>query len=238
MDNEELVKLYQDGDNKALNDLIELNRGIVYKIANKYKRVNRRYDIDSIEVPEDLVQAGYLGLIEAAQRYRFDIENKAKFITYSVYWIEREIYFCANGRGDKEVYNNKFYNECSSLNISIGSDNDTELETIIEDTEHGFENVEDKLYLMNLRKELEGVMQTQNTLKEREVLKLRYGWNTSTMTLNDIGEIFNIPGNTVRNIEHAALRKLRNSMWAKKNMKEFAELGYIEAYYIKQWNWS
>lgn len=216
MTNEELVQLYQNGDNKALDKLIEQNKGIVYKIANKYKYVNRRYDKDSQEVPEDLVQAGYLGLIEAAQRYKFDCENRAQFITYAVYWISREIHTCVNGRGDKETFNNKFYSECGSLNVLVGEDNDMELGELIEDIDYGFENIEEKLFLMNLRKELEEVMQAHNTLEQREVLKFKYGWNTTPMTLNDIADIFNITKDKVKSIEHMALRRLRNSMWAKK----------------------
>lgn len=53
------------------------------------------------------------------------------------------------------------------------------------------------------------------------------------MTLNDIGEIFGITNNKVRNIEGMALRKLRNSGWAMKNIKEFAELGYIDDFYLE-----
>lgn len=72
-----------------------------------------------------------------------------------------------------------------------------------------------------------------NKLEEREVLKFRYGWNTAPMSLNDIGDILSITNNRVRNIEDMALRKLRNSRWAIKNIKEFAELGYIDNFYLE-----
>lgn len=186
MSNEELVKLYQSGDNKALDKLIGQNKGIVYKIANKYKYVNRRYDKDSQEVPEDLVQAGYLGLIEAAQRYKFDCENRAQFITYAVYWISREIHTCVNGRGDKETLNNKFYNECGSLNVLVGEENDMELGELIEDVDYGFENVEEIEFIRKLRSQLEEAMKQANTLREREILKFRYGWDASILNLREI----------------------------------------------------
>ena len=35
MSNEELVQLYQNGDKKALEKLIQANTGIINKIANK-----------------------------------------------------------------------------------------------------------------------------------------------------------------------------------------------------------
>lgn len=226
MNNEELVKLYQSGDNKALEELILANEGVIYKIANKYNGINRELEL------EDLYQNGVLGFIAAAKKYKFDIEKKAKFITYAVRYIDRYIHRGVNGGSSKDISNNKLYNSCTSLNIPIGEENDMELGELIEDIDYGFENIEEKLFLMNLRNELEEVMQSHNTLEQREVLKFKYGWNTSPMTLNDIAGIFNIPKNKAKSIEHMALRRLRNSMWAKKNMREFAELGYIDDFYL------
>ncbi|MGG7058385.1 sigma-70 family RNA polymerase sigma factor [Clostridium tertium] len=227
MSNEELVQLYQNGDNKALDELIQANTGIINKIANKYDGINRELEFD------DLFQNGVLGLIAAAKKYKFDIENKAKFITYAVHYIDRYIHRCVNGGTSKEIGNNKLYSSCTSLNITTGEEGEKkELGEFIEDIDHGFENIEEKLFLKNLRKELEELMQTHNTLEQREILKFKYGWNTTPMKLEDIANILGITINKVNNIEHMALRKLRNSMWAKKNMREFAEFGYIDKFYL------
>ena len=225
--NEELVKLYQNGDKKALEDLIQANIGIINKIANKYNGINRELELD------DLFQNGVLGLIKASEKYDFNNKNKAKFITYAVFYIDRYIYGSVNGWSSKEIENNKFYKSCISINIPVGEEADgREIEDTIEDVDYGYENIEEKLFISNLRNELEKVMQECNTLEQREILKYRYGWNTKPMTLNEIANIFNITGNKVRLTESAALRKLRNSMWVKKNMNKLAELGYIDKYYI------
>lgn len=227
MNNEELVQLYQNGDNKALEELIQANTGIIKKIAIKYNGINRELEFD------DLFQNGVLGLIAAAKKYKFDIEKKAKFITYAVFYIDRYIHRSVNGGSSKEIGNNKLYNSCTSLNIPIGEEGEIrQLEDIIEDIDYGFENVEEKVYLQKLRADLEGAMIDFNKLEEREVLKFRYGWNTPPMSLNEIGDIFNMTGNKVRNIECRALSKLRNSRWAIKNIKEFADLGYIDKFYL------
>lgn len=227
MSNEELVQLYQDGDNKALEELIVSNERIIYKIANKYNGINRELEL------EDLYQNGVLGLITAAKKYDFNNEKKAKFITYAVYYINRYINNSVNGWGTREASNNKFYNSCISLNIPTGEEGETrELGEFIEDIDYGFENIEEKLFLKNLKKELEEVMQTYNTLEQREILKLKYGWNTIPMALNDIGDILGITSNKVRSIESLALRKLRHSSWAMNNIKVFAELGYIDKFYL------
>ena len=228
--NEELVRLYQEGNENVLEELIELNIGIIKKLAIKYDGINRELEFD------DLFQSGVLGLIKAAKKYKFDIEKRAKFITYAVYYIDRYIHSCVNGRTTKDVENNKFYHQCASLNKPTGEDEETELGDSVADKDYGFENIEEKLFIVNLRKELEEVMQDQNTLEQREVLKLRYGWNSNPMTLNEIGEVFNITGNKARLIERTALRKLRGSKWARENKKELEELGYIKGYYLDLFN--
>lgn len=226
MSNEELVQLYQEGNKKVLEELIERNNKIIYKIANNYNGVNRELEI------EDLFQNGVLGLIKATEKYNFNNEKKAKFITYAIHYINRYINNCVNGTSIKEVENNKFYHQCTSLNKPNGEDGEIELEDCIEDIDYGFENIEEKIFIAKLRKELEEVMESANTLRQREVLKMRFGWNSKPMTLNEIGEIFNVSDTRVRDIEKSALRKLRNSTWAIKNMKEFEELGYINKFYL------
>ncbi|WP_195949276.1 sigma-70 family RNA polymerase sigma factor [Clostridium saudiense] len=226
MSNEELVKLYQDGDKSALDELIQANTGIISKIANRYNGINRELEFD------DLFQNGVIGFIKAVEKYNPNHEKKAKFITYAVFYIDRYIYGCVNGWSSKDTGNNELYNSCTSLNIPIGEDETEEIIDFIEGVDYGFENIEENIFLSNLRDELEKVMQEHNTLEQREVLKYRYGWNIEPMTLNDIADIFNITGNKVRNIESMALRKIRNSSWAKEHIKEFAELGYIDSFYL------
>ena len=225
MTNEELVQKYQNGDVNALDELIGDNSRIVYKIAIKYDGVNRELEVG------DLIQEGILGLIEAAKRYDFNNEKKAKFITYAVYYIDRYIYRAVNGNSTKEKGNNEFYHNCSSLNVPVGEEG-TELGDLIEGVDYGYENIEEKIFLNNLRKELEELMITHNTLEQREVLKFKYGWNTTPMKLDDIGEILGVTRDKVRKIEYNAIKKLRHSSWAIKNIKNFAELGYISDFYL------
>lgn len=227
MSNEELVELYQSGDNKALETLIENNKRIIYKIANKYNGINKVMDID------DLKQNGVLGLIKAAQKYDFNNEKKAKFITYAVYYIDRFIYTCVNGYSSRGEGNTKFYNSCTSLNVPIGEEGETaELGDLIECEDYGFENIEEEVYLKQLREQLEESMEQYNTLEERQILKFRYGWNTKIMTLNEVAEILDITGERVRQKENMALRKLRNSKWGRINAKGFLELGYIDEFFL------
>jgi RNA polymerase primary sigma factor/RNA polymerase sporulation-specific sigma factor len=64
-------------------------------------------------------------------------------------------------------------------------------------------------------------MNKYNTLKEREILKLHYGWdNSKCMTLEEIGEIFNITGQQIRQSEVRAMRKIRQTPWGRKKSIE------------------
>lgn len=57
--------------------LVESNQRLVYKIARKFKVTPFEYD--------DLVQAGMMGLFNAAKKY--DITKGVKFSTYATYFI-------------------------------------------------------------------------------------------------------------------------------------------------------
>jgi RNA polymerase sigma factor (sigma-70 family) len=215
--NEELVLSYQQGDKQALDILIDNNSGIVRKISLKYNNINKLLELD------DLIQAGTIGLINAANKYDGDMENKANFITYAFQSIEREIQACVNGRSSKDINNTKFYKTVKSLNTPVGEEEDTELLNMIDSHDKSMEEIEDEIYIKQLRDELEGAMVQANTLREREVLKLHYGWNIEPITVNEIGDMFSIPGEKANQIKSIALRKIQNSVWGRTVGKKYRD---------------
>lgn len=216
MSNEELVILYQQGDKQALESLIDNNGGIIRKIANKFYGINKLIEFD------DLIQVGVIGLITAANKYDNNLEDKANFITYAFHYIKREIVSCVNGRSSREVGNIKFNGNCVRLDTPLSGEEDLELIDTVESIDYGFENVEEKIYITQLREELEVAMKENNSLREREVLKLYYGWDSNKrFTYSEIGEIFNVSRNRAMQIEFSALRQLRQSEWGKDRAKEY-----------------
>lgn len=211
MTNEELVRLYQQGNKEVLNDLIEANKGIVHKIAHSFY-IGNSCNADY----EDIEQEGYRGLITAAKKYDFENKKKAQFITYAVYWIKNCIYEFIVGHSSKEVKNNEFYNNCTSLNTPIGDDNNSELLDTIQSNSNDFESLEKKLYIQQLHDDLEKAMSDNLTLKEREILKMNFGWGSmEPLYLVDISKILNMETNEVLNIERRSLRKLRYSKFGR-----------------------
>lgn len=94
-----------------------------------------------------------------------------------------------------------------SLETPIGKEEDSRLGDFIESDG---ETPEDRVAKVLLREDLEGVLDTLTT-RERDVLRLRYGLDDGRMkTLEEIGQIFNVTRERIRQIEAKALRKLRH----------------------------
>lgn len=198
MTNEELVLSYQKGNKQALEQLIEKNKKFIYKVVNKFytERINA---IDK----DDLIQEGTIGFIIACNKYDTNNEKKALFITYAFHWIYSKIH---------RFITNRDTNEETSLNKTVGEEQ-SELMNLIENKDNCIEKIEDDLYIKELRKELEGVMNQYNTLQEREVLKLYYGWDSEETSIENIADIFETSSSNIKNTKSKAIRKIRNSMW-------------------------
>jgi RNA polymerase primary sigma factor len=80
----ELARRIQDGDEDAVRELVESNLRFVVAYAKRYRNPN---------VPFlDLIHEGNLGLIQAAKKYDPSHEGQdVKFITYAVWWIRQAI---------------------------------------------------------------------------------------------------------------------------------------------------
>jgi RNA polymerase primary sigma factor len=94
-----------------------------------------------------------------------------------------------------------------SLETPIGKEEDSRLGDFIESDG---ETPEDQVAKNLLREDLESVLSTLSP-RERDVLRLRYGLDDGRMkTLEEIGQIFNVTRERIRQIEAKALRKLRH----------------------------
>lgn len=82
LSNEHLCLLYQQGDKRAADLLVEKNSRLIYKYALYYSnRYNHKLEID------DLVQSGAIGLLKAAEL--FDRTLEYKLTTYADSWIKQ-----------------------------------------------------------------------------------------------------------------------------------------------------
>ena len=99
-----------------------------------------------------------------------------------------------------------------SLETPVGSEEDSELGDFVEDDK--FANPYDATTRVLLKEQLDDVLKTLN---EREEKVLRYGLDDgSQKTLEEVGKIFNVTRERIRQIEVKALRKLRHPSRRKK----------------------
>ena len=78
----EVGRRIQQGDQEALQSLVEANLRFVVSYSKRYRGLGLSF--------LDLIHEGSLGLMEAAKR--FDPERNVKFISYAVWWIRQAIF--------------------------------------------------------------------------------------------------------------------------------------------------
>lgn len=106
----------------------------------------------------------------------------------------------------KEAYS--WMKDTSSLDVVVGDDEDTTVGSFIED-----ESVADSFMNIEDDERKEAVQNILNTLTDREqlIIKNRFGIGMNrAKTLDEIGKELNLSRERVRQIEAAALKKLRN----------------------------
>ncbi|MEE8378386.1 MAG: sigma-70 family RNA polymerase sigma factor, partial [Candidatus Aminicenantaceae bacterium] len=103
----------------------------------------------------------------------------------------------------------KLTQEAVSIQTPVGTDGDAELGDFLE--EKGLVSPPDAVMYINLKEHIEKAL---GNLSEREnrILKMRFGLNSEREhTLDEIGRLFNVTRERIRQIEMKALEKLRVS---------------------------
>ncbi|MGM9969226.1 MAG: sigma-70 family RNA polymerase sigma factor [Anaeroplasma sp.] len=195
--NEDLVIAIQNGNKK---DIEVLWKNVHRLISLHAYRYYQRFRDNSIATEEDLIQEGYMALLEAIKY--FDINSGYKFTTYLNYTLKNAFQRVMGLKTSKQ--RNEPLNNCFSLNSNISQDDEEteEIDFIIDETAlKQFERIE--------------VSETQQIVWEaishldersREVIIMKY---FKDMTLRNISNVLSVTVETVRQIELKALRTLR-----------------------------
>lgn len=105
-----------------------------------------------------------------------------------------------------------------SLETPIGEEEDSHLGDFVEDLSavSPTDSAEQRDKRERVRVELQVL-----TAREQQVLRLRYGiYDGQPRTLEEVGKVFNVTRERIRQIEAKALRKLRNISKSQKHLKE------------------
>ena len=233
----ELAKQIKEGNQEAIEKLVNANLKFVVSIAKDYQ--NQGLPLS------DLISEGNYGLLKAATR--FDHTRGFRFISYAVWWIKQSIIQSLNENArtvrlpanvinrlsqlKKEIERFEFENErepiygeildennqpvelfthpkCSSLNETINEDGDQLIDIIVVNDDET-----EKFFIDNRIKD--ELTRTLSVLEERErnIIECYFGINTDCepMTLEAIGEKYNLTKERIRQIKEKAVRKLRHN---------------------------
>jgi len=187
---DECVKLLENGNMDARNKLIEHNLRLVAHIVKKYEF--KRNDID------DLISIGTIGLIKGIDSY--SLEKGSRITTYCARCIENEIlmHFRSDKKNSKNV----------SINDSIGFDkegNEITLLDILKTPDPDYaSDIHNKESIKLLQKYFDIL-----TDREKEIIIKRYGLNNcDETTQKEIAKELKISRSYVSRIEKRALTKL------------------------------
>jgi len=237
----ELARRIREGDQVALNKLVNANLRFVVSTAKQYQGSGLRLS--------DLINEGNIGLVKAAKR--FDETRGFKFISYAVWWIRQSILqaISQNSRmvrlplnkiGEiskiKKVFSAleqthqrppsaaEIANELdmSSAKVKLAMKNSGKHLSMDAPFQEGessnLYNVvaskdssspDDKMIKDSLSSDINQALKTLPD-RESEIIRLYYGLGERTpKSLGEIGELFDITRERVRQIREKAIRMLR-----------------------------
>ena len=193
----------KNNDLNAQNKILEANLRFVFEVAKRYKGNG---------VPlEDLISEGNMGLIKAIQK--FDLSRDVKFYSYAVWWIKQSIIAFL-----KENYNKNIIEKSEETLFNNSIDN-SKMSDCEDDRVHYMESImsnESDLNDLEKNNEISFIItKTLNDFDERskEMIIKYYGLDgDEPMTLSEVGEIYGISKERVRQICKKSLETLKNKL--------------------------
>lgn len=188
----ELFKRYENGDVEARDTIIVHNiKLVLYRVMKKFKSLS--YD------KQELVEIGLIGLIKSVDT--FNISKNVSFSSYASVCIDNEILMF--------IRKNKNADNIDSLDESIqqgdSSDRYLTLKDILSDCHSDFAlDYEHEEIMEALRK---AVFELDE--KDREIIKLYFGFYNKRYTLDEIGKKYNISRSYVSRLKIKILSELK-----------------------------
>lgn len=232
-----LAERIKEGDEKAVELLVNANLKFVISVAKEYQnqglplsdlisegnygliKAAKRFDHEKgfrfISYAVWWIRQSILqSLNDNARMVRLpaNIINKITYLNKEIskfeFLNEREPVYGEIFDKDKEVMDLVYYPKCLSLNETINEDGDELIELI-----PNLDEEENQLEIDNkVKDELQKTLSVLDD-REKEIIENYFGINTNLepMTLEAIGEKYNLTKERIRQIKEKAIRKLRHN---------------------------
>ena len=189
----------QNGDERALNRLIEANLRFVVVIARQYQGQGLAM--------EDLVSEGNMGLMKAARKY--DASKGLRFVNYAVVFIRQQIEKALKKEGAEQRVESTRDGQTRSVDAPLGSKANVSLLSVLVNADSP--QADQRVYNANLE---DAVERTLLTLNEREtaVVNAYFGIGEERLTMAEIGERMNLKRERVRQIRDRAVRRMKKNI--------------------------
>lgn len=183
-------------------ELLKDNRGLVYRFAQRYMNIDTVVDLD------DLMQAGYMGLIEAERTYD---ESKSKWSTWAAYYIRKAMRE-AVGINTTRI---RAHHHAISLDAPLGDEDDDA-------------TLMDKLEDESIPDASSGLIEAERAAAVREAVSRLEGQKRDVVELHDlegqslaqIGRSWDLSRERVRQLREKALLDLRRDWRLRRELDE------------------
>lgn len=209
MSNEEMARRIQEGETELLPTLWEQVHRFIYREARRRYCATSR--MRGVEI-DDLIQSGYIALVEAVAHFKPDVEYT--FLTYLGRTLKTAF---AETCGYKTSKCDPL-NAADSLDAPLTDDTDTTKGDMLADPVDQYEDAERRIWLEQLQKAM-GKAMDKLPPEWRDVLR-RYYWQGQT--LEEISAATGIHRNNVNNRRNKGLRQLRRNI-SRYGLDQFVE---------------
>ncbi|MDE7218188.1 MAG: sigma-70 family RNA polymerase sigma factor [Oscillospiraceae bacterium] len=220
--NEQLCVLAQSGDEEAASRLIKINQRFIYQVIHEVigsLPKERLFPIYGLE-PDDLMQAGQIGLWKVIDGY--DLSSGNKFLTYAAPAVKRAVIDLIRQYSQDKAWKSRV--DQSSLLDSPSGSNSEESPT---ETSAATLNVKNPEQILIEQETIAELHEAMEALPDREnvYVQCRFGFTDGkTHPLTETAQYFHLTESRAKGVERSALKLLKHEL-----LIEIPERAYARA---------
>lgn len=208
--NRELISRIREGDASALSELCQVNRPLVWKIAQKLTRT---------PYPEDAAQAGMIGLMRAVDGYDSQMGAFSTYATHCIrsaikraVWYDRLIRV-SRDHSRRPKAGQKPHPFAEHARRALSPDSIVPIEGTGDDDPTALTDASDQVDIWEIEAKQLALARLAEAMKhldarEAGIVRDFFGIETDRKTLEAIGEAQGVCKERIRQIKHRALKKL------------------------------